>query len=239
MQPPCYRLPDSLDPEPAVCVEQAAAVEHRKGADVLGPDLIRPQHDLWSSAVSRSIGTIPAFATSIGQWRGHGQGRSTHRVRAPGLLFSHQIWSNVSSGRNISVSGHHEAAAGSAGQPHDRRDARSRSAGNESKNREILNRWPAVGLAVAASATDASSSPTATSLPTSFRIALPWFEIGTDRVIFSREPGVGTTAVHLDFAPLSFQKQTARTNPRLWAAARSGGRWPPLHRQFSGEADNN
>ena len=87
---------------------------------------------------------------------------------------------------------------------------------------EILNRWPAVGLAVGASATDASSSSTDTSLPTSFRIALPWFEIGTDRVIFSREPGVGTTALHLDFAPLSFQKQNARTNPRLWAAGALG-----------------
>ena len=105
---------------------------------------------------------------------------------------------------------------------------------------EILNRWPAVGLAVGASATDASSSSTDTRLPTSFRIAPPWFEIGTDRVIFSREPGVGTTAPHLDFAPLSFQKQTARTNPRLWAPARSARRrWPPLHRPFGGEADNN
>jgi CubicO group peptidase (beta-lactamase class C family) len=50
-----------------------------------------------------------------------------------------------------------------------------------------------------------------------FRIELPWFGIGTGRVIFSREPGVGTTALHLDFAPLSFQKQPATKNPRLWA----------------------
>jgi CubicO group peptidase (beta-lactamase class C family) len=58
--------------------------------------------------------------------------------------------------------------------------------------------------------------------PYVFRIALPWFGIGTGRVIFSREPGVGTTALHLDFAPLSFQKQTARTNPRVWATGALG-----------------
>ncbi len=58
--------------------------------------------------------------------------------------------------------------------------------------------------------------------PYVFRIALPWFGIGTGRVIFSREPGVGTTALHLDFAPLSFQKETARTNPRLWVTGALG-----------------
>ena len=161
----------------------------------------------------------------MGQWRGHGQGRSTHRVRAAGLLFSHQIWSNVSSGRNISVSRSVAIMSrrGQRGQPMiggaipevDQLEMKARIG-------EILNRWPAVGLAVGASATDASSSSTDTSLPTSFRIALPWFEIGTDRVIFSREPGVGTTALHLDFAPLSFQKQNARTNPRLGAAGALG-----------------
>lgn len=51
---------------------------------------------------------------------------------------------------------------------------------------------------------------------------LPWFGIGTGRVVFSREPGVGTTAVHLDFAPLSFQKQPATKNPRLWATGALG-----------------
>jgi hypothetical protein len=58
--------------------------------------------------------------------------------------------------------------------------------------------------------------------PYVFRIGLPWFGIGTGRVIFSREPGVGTTALHLDFAPLLFQKQTARTNPRMWATGALG-----------------
>jgi hypothetical protein len=30
MQPPCDSLPNGLDPEPAVCTEQAAAVEHHR-----------------------------------------------------------------------------------------------------------------------------------------------------------------------------------------------------------------
>jgi CubicO group peptidase (beta-lactamase class C family) len=53
--------------------------------------------------------------------------------------------------------------------------------------------------------------------PYVFRIDLSRFGIGTSRVVFSREPGVGTTAVHLGFAPLSFHKQPATKNPRLWA----------------------
>jgi CubicO group peptidase (beta-lactamase class C family) len=58
--------------------------------------------------------------------------------------------------------------------------------------------------------------------PYVFRIELPWFGIGTGRVVFSQEPGVGTTAVHLDFAPLSFQKQPPTTNPRRWATGALG-----------------
>jgi CubicO group peptidase (beta-lactamase class C family) len=58
--------------------------------------------------------------------------------------------------------------------------------------------------------------------PCVFRIELPWFGIGTGRVVFSREPGVGTTAVHLDFAPLSFEKQPPTKNPRLWAIGALG-----------------
>ena len=58
--------------------------------------------------------------------------------------------------------------------------------------------------------------------PYVFRIALPLFGIGMGRVVFSREPGVGTTAVHFDFGPLSFQKQPAITNPRLWATGALG-----------------
>jgi hypothetical protein len=58
--------------------------------------------------------------------------------------------------------------------------------------------------------------------PYVFRIELPWFGIGNGRVIFSRTPGVGTTAVHLDFGPLSFQKQPAKTNPRPWVTGALG-----------------
>jgi CubicO group peptidase (beta-lactamase class C family) len=58
--------------------------------------------------------------------------------------------------------------------------------------------------------------------PDVFRIDLSRFGIGTSRVIFSREPGVGTTAVHLDFAPLSFDKQPAARNPRRWATGALG-----------------
>jgi CubicO group peptidase (beta-lactamase class C family) len=58
--------------------------------------------------------------------------------------------------------------------------------------------------------------------PYGFRIDLSKFGIGTSRVVFSRAPGVGTTAVHLGFAPLSFQKQPATKNPRLWATGALG-----------------
>lgn len=52
--------------------------------------------------------------------------------------------------------------------------------------------------------------------PYVFRIDLSEFGIGTGRVIFSREPGVGTTALHLDSALMSVHKQPAIKNPRLW-----------------------
>jgi CubicO group peptidase (beta-lactamase class C family) len=58
--------------------------------------------------------------------------------------------------------------------------------------------------------------------PYVFRIDLSTFGIETGRVIFGREPGVGTTAVHLDFGPLSFQKQPTIKNPRLWATGGLG-----------------
>jgi Beta-lactamase len=58
--------------------------------------------------------------------------------------------------------------------------------------------------------------------PYVFRIDLAKFGIGTSRVVFSREPGVGTTAVHLEFAPLSFQKQPPTRNPRWWATGALG-----------------
>lgn len=58
--------------------------------------------------------------------------------------------------------------------------------------------------------------------PYVFRIAFPWFGVGTCRVVFSHRPGAGTTAVHLDAGPLSFQKQPAATNPRRRVASALG-----------------
>ena len=60
--------------------------------------------------------------------------------------------------------------------------------------------------------------------PYIFRVDLSTigFGIGTGRVIFSREPGVGTTAVHFEFGPISFQKWPDSKNPRLWATGATG-----------------
>jgi CubicO group peptidase (beta-lactamase class C family) len=55
--------------------------------------------------------------------------------------------------------------------------------------------------------------------PYSFRLDLTRFGIGTARVVFSQEPGAGTTAVHFELLPLSARKQPAATNPRR----RAGG----------------
>jgi CubicO group peptidase (beta-lactamase class C family) len=60
--------------------------------------------------------------------------------------------------------------------------------------------------------------------PYVFRVDLSRFGLGSSRVVFSRAPEVGTTAVHLDlgFAPLSFDKQPATRNPRPWATGALG-----------------
>jgi CubicO group peptidase (beta-lactamase class C family) len=60
--------------------------------------------------------------------------------------------------------------------------------------------------------------------PYVFRIDLSDVGLGTPRMVFSREPGVGTTAVHLEFAPalVSFDKQPATKNPRPWATSALG-----------------
>jgi CubicO group peptidase (beta-lactamase class C family) len=60
--------------------------------------------------------------------------------------------------------------------------------------------------------------------PYVFRIDLSGLGLGTARVVFGREPGVGTTAVHLEFAPalMSFDKQPATKNPRPWATGALG-----------------
>jgi CubicO group peptidase (beta-lactamase class C family) len=60
--------------------------------------------------------------------------------------------------------------------------------------------------------------------PYVFRIDLSGLGLGTPRVVFSREPSVGRTAVHLEFAPalMSFDKQPATKNPRPWATSAVG-----------------
>lgn len=52
--------------------------------------------------------------------------------------------------------------------------------------------------------------------PYVFRIDLGGFGLGTLRVVFSRGPAAGTTALHLDVMPLSLYRQPAATNPRRW-----------------------
>ncbi len=58
--------------------------------------------------------------------------------------------------------------------------------------------------------------------PYVFRIEFPWAEFGSTRLVFSRKPEAGTTALHLDLAPLSFHKRPTATNPRLWATGALG-----------------
>jgi CubicO group peptidase (beta-lactamase class C family) len=67
--------------------------------------------------------------------------------------------------------------------------------------------------------------------PSVFRIDLTEFGIGTGRVIFSRTPGTGTTAVQLDFFPPPLQKRPAWTNPRLWATAALAATTAIAHRR--------
>jgi hypothetical protein len=55
--------------------------------------------------------------------------------------------------------------------------------------------------------------------PYVFRIDLG---LTTSRVVFSGEPGTGTTAAHLDLMPLSLHKQPATMNPRRWATGALG-----------------
>ena len=49
-----------------------------------------------------------------------------------------------------------------------------------------------------------------------FRIDFPWFGVGTCRVVFTAAPGQEATAIHLDLAPISFERRSARTNSRIW-----------------------
>ena len=163
---PATASPDSLDPEPAVCVEQAAAVEHRKGADVLGPDLIQPQHDPWSSR--SAVPSAPSLATSIGQWRGPGPGTFDPRVRAMASSFPIQFGATSAPGAtsaSVAIMSRRGAVLASrmiGGMPSRQLEMKARIARSSTAGRRSV--W------LAASATDASSSPTATSLPTSFRL---------------------------------------------------------------------
>ena len=47
-----------------------------------------------------------------------------------------------------------------------------------------------------------------------FRIDLSEFGIDAGRIVFSQQPGRGTTALHIDFFPPSLQRRPATTNPR-------------------------
>jgi CubicO group peptidase (beta-lactamase class C family) len=53
--------------------------------------------------------------------------------------------------------------------------------------------------------------------PYVFRLDLMEPGLVPTRLVFSQRPGAGTTAVHLDFMPLSADKQSTATNPRRWA----------------------
>jgi hypothetical protein len=50
--------------------------------------------------------------------------------------------------------------------------------------------------------------------PYVFRIDLSRFGMGSVRIIFSQQPGLGTTAAHLDVYPMLAHKRPSITNPR-------------------------
>jgi CubicO group peptidase (beta-lactamase class C family) len=58
--------------------------------------------------------------------------------------------------------------------------------------------------------------------PYVFRIDLSQFGLGTAKIVFSGEPGAGTTRIHTDMFPLSLQKQPASHNPRPWITGAFG-----------------
>jgi hypothetical protein len=60
--------------------------------------------------------------------------------------------------------------------------------------------------------------------PGLFRIDLSALGIGTSRVVFSRVPDMGTAALHIELPgmPMSFQKQPAGRDPRMWAKGALG-----------------
>jgi len=58
--------------------------------------------------------------------------------------------------------------------------------------------------------------------PYVFRIDLTRFGIGTVRVVFAPPSETSAPALHLDLAPMSFDRRPAATNPRLWSAGALG-----------------
>jgi CubicO group peptidase (beta-lactamase class C family) len=60
--------------------------------------------------------------------------------------------------------------------------------------------------------------------PRIFRIDLSALGMGTCRVVFSRVPDMGFAALHVDLPgmPLSFRKQPATSDPRIWAKGTLG-----------------
>jgi hypothetical protein len=60
--------------------------------------------------------------------------------------------------------------------------------------------------------------------PGLFRIDLSALGMGTSRVVFSRVPESGTAALHVELPgmPVSFQKQPATRDPRMWAKGALG-----------------
>lgn len=53
--------------------------------------------------------------------------------------------------------------------------------------------------------------------PYAFWLDLSRFDIGTARVVFSRDTGSRVTAVHFDLLPMSADKRPELANPRRWA----------------------
>jgi CubicO group peptidase (beta-lactamase class C family) len=60
--------------------------------------------------------------------------------------------------------------------------------------------------------------------PDLFRIDLSALGMGTIRVVFSRVPGTGTAALHVELPgmPMSFRKRPATRDPRMWAKGALG-----------------
>jgi CubicO group peptidase (beta-lactamase class C family) len=58
--------------------------------------------------------------------------------------------------------------------------------------------------------------------PDAFRMDFSEFGMGTQRVMFNRDPGAGATSLNLEMMPVSLRRRPARTNPRLWATGALG-----------------